>query len=375
MQEYPDSMQADHDAEAYWEHTAPYLRYCQATSYYRQFIYNYRNLYSFDSFELSKEDFLIFSEQMDQNFKNYEAWLDHVCEKNNIDLMFADRLWQAFDADFDADHFRYVFRFDQLVLQIDEAAESGFVGNKQALDFLELDEFRINSLEDYLSYVDQILVKLVSKNLVALKMGLAYHRSIDVEQVAARKAQRIFQQSARNSTQKKQLQDYLIYHIAGRAAELNLPVQIHTGYLHGNGGLLDRGHPVKLIPLIRDNPNTKFVLFHGGYPWTGEFAAMGKHYPNVYLDLVWLPQISRHVAIRTLHEILDTVPYNKLFWGSDVGNIDDAAGSLELGREVVATVLAERMENEGMTIELAHDVARCIFRENAIEVFELEKIR
>ena len=125
---------------------------------------------------------------------------------------------------------------------------------------------------------------------------------------------------------------------------------------------------------MRSNPNTRFVLFHGGFPWTGDFTVLGKCYPNVYLDIVWLPQLSRTSAIRTLHEILDCVPYNKICWGGDVGNIDDGAGSLELGREVVATVLSERIEKGWLNHEVAEDIARRIFRENAIDIFKLKNI-
>ena len=59
----------------------------------------------------------------------------------------------------------------------------------------------------------------------------------------------------------------------------------------------------------------------------------------------------------------------KYMWGGDVLIIDDAVGSLELGKEVVATVLSERVEKGWMTEEVALDVARCIFRDNATENF------
>jgi hypothetical protein len=100
-------------------------------------------------------------------------------------------------------------------------------------------------------------------------------------------------------------------------------------------------------------------------------VAIGKNFSNVWLDIVWLPQISKTEAIRTFNEMLDCVPYNKYMWGGDVSRIDDVAGSLELGKEVVATVLAERVEKRWMTEEVALDVARCIFRDNATELFRL----
>lgn len=371
MPDYNDDMEKEHDAEAFWEHSKDYLRFCRATSYYTQFAYNYQQLYGLEKPDLTKADFLDFSEKMDANFKQYDTWLDSVCSSKNIDKMFADRLWQAYDTDFDTAHFRYVFRFDQLVLESTEVALSHKITNKQALAFIQKDVLKIPDLQSYLDYIDAIVERLVLNDVVSLKLGLAYHRSLDFKPVKQQEVEKIFQSGQISKSDKTLLQDYIVFHIAKKAAEYQLPIQIHTGYLHGNRGYLDRGHPMKLLSLLRSNPKTKFVLFHGGFPWTGDFMVLAKCYPNVFLDIVWLPQLSRTTAIRTLHEMLDCVPYNKICWGGDTGNIDDAAGSLELGREVVAKVLAERIENGWATKEIAEDIARRIFRENAIDMFNL----
>ena len=63
MEEYPDSMIEVHDAEAYWEHTEPYLRFCRGTSYHAQFINNYKQLYGFAGDEFTREDFLKLSDR------------------------------------------------------------------------------------------------------------------------------------------------------------------------------------------------------------------------------------------------------------------------------------------------------------------------
>jgi hypothetical protein len=104
----------------------------------------------------------------------------------------------------------------------------------------------------------------------------------------------------------------------------------------------------------------------------GEFAALGKMFPNVYLDLVWLPQISRETAIYGLDQILDCVPYNKIFWGGDCHSIEESVGSLEFAKDVVATVLSKRIERGFMTEELAKEIASAIFRDNAIRFFDMK---
>jgi hypothetical protein len=94
---------------------------------------------------------------------------------------------------------------------------------------------------------------------------------------------------------------------------------------------------------------------------------------NVYLDIVWLPQISREKAVNALEEMFDCVPYNKFFWGGDCGLIEESTGSLEYGKDVVSEVLANRVERGLLTEEVALDIVDRIFRENVIEVFKLEE--
>jgi len=77
--------------------------------------------------------------------------------------------------------------------------------------------------------------------------------------------------------------------------------------------------------------------------------------------------------VQALDEMLDLVPYNKFFWGGDCAFIEESAGSLEFGRSVVAEVLDRRIARGLLDEELAREIIRAIFRENAIEVFALEE--
>ena len=232
----------------------------------------------------------------------------------------------------------------------------------------------MKSLDDYILLTDSVMAVFKAHGAVCIKNTLAYSRSIDFEDIDYAGARAIYDKSAPlNEQDKKKLEDFIFHHIVQQSIKLKMPVQIHTGYLAGNNSMLDNGHPMKLLNLLIKYPEARFILFHGGYPWVGDYTAIGKQFTNVYLDIVWLPQISKTAAIRGLHEILDAVPYNKLFWGGDVTNIDDAIGSLELGKEVVATVLAERVEKGWITEELARDIAKAIFYDNGVEMFQLKR--
>ena len=94
-------------------------------------------------------------------------------------------------------------------------------------------------------------------------------------------------------------------------------------------------------------------------------------FPNVYLNLVWLPQISREKAVSTLGTMLDCVPYNKILWGGDCHLIEESAGSLDYALDVVSEVLAERVCRGLLNEERALNILDGIFRENARALFKL----
>jgi len=289
--------------------------------------------------------------------------------------MFLDRYWNTLECDIDQDHFALVLNINQMVLFSSIRPSPGFepVMYKKAHD----EGYTIETLDDYLYFCNTIIERNIEKNAVAFKSSLAYSRTIEFEDVPYELAKKIFAKTSGQLSQEeaKLIQDYVFHWFIKKSIEHQLPVQIHTGYLAGNGNYLENSNPLKLVDQLLRYPEAKFSLFHGGYPWTSEFVALGKMFPNVYLDLVWLPQISREKAILTFDEMLDCVPYNKIFWGGDCAFIEESTGSLEYGKSIIAEVLVNRIERGVLTKDIAKDIISHIFRENAIEVFRLEEIR
>ena len=361
--------------DSLWNKFGKYYNYSRVTSYHEQFMNTLRILYGYDKPYLEKADLLnLYDRMIDNRYRHYDKWFDEVYKNANFKTMLNDQYWNHFNTEIDTAHFSLVCNISSCVLLVNEAAENKKItSDKNLLKLMGKEAIATENLDDYVNLIDSVLKIFKSKGAVTLKNVLAYSRSIDFEDVDYITASKIFNRSGKSDKlERKQLQDYIFHHIIGQAIKLDLPVQIHTGYLAGNSGWLDNGQPMKLLNLFIKYPQAKFVLFHGGYPWTGDYVALGKQFPNVYLDLVWLPQISKTAAIRTLDEMLDAVPYNKIMWGGDVLLIDDAVGSLELAKEVVATVLAARVEKGWMTGDIAMDVAKRIFRENAIDLFKLK---
>lgn len=116
-----------------------------------------------------------------------------------------------------------------------------------------------------------------STGAVAVKLQIAYYRSLDVARVADTTAGRVYESLARGervtSVDRKTLQDYLMRIVAREAGTNQLALHIHTG--EGGGPFFDTqgSSPLLLTGLINDYTlrNTTFVLVHGGFrstvPW------------------------------------------------------------------------------------------------------------
>ncbi|MBL7700050.1 MAG: amidohydrolase family protein [Chitinophagaceae bacterium] len=363
------------NTDSLWEHVGKYYNYSRALSSHAQMMNYLRILYGYDKPYVEKSDLPGLYRQMIANhYKNYNTWFDKVYHEENFETMLQDQYWDRFNTNIDTDYFKLVCNVHECISLVGEAATNKkIVSSESLLRFMGKKEVLINNLDDYTNLIDTVLNTAKRKGAVCIKNTAAYFRTLEFEDVDSNVARGIFDKSGALTAQdKKKLEDYVFHNIIKRSIDLDLPIQIHTGYLAGLGSRIDNGQPMKLINLFIRYPTAKFMLFHGGYPWTGDFVVLGKQFSNVYLDLVWLPQLSMTSAIYTLHEMLDAVPYNKILWGGDVGRIDDAVGSLELAKEVVATVLSERVEKGWMTKELAHDIAKHIFHDNAIELFHLK---
>jgi hypothetical protein len=359
--------------EALWATVGPYLDFSRNTSYYSHFLAGFRLLYGFEDPYFTKENVRTLSAQIAENYSRREEWYEKAFHQAGFETMFVDQYWAPFNTELDG---RF---FNPLVYSIasrEQLAAPDAPLQTNIYKLAEGEEKPIKTLDDYLAAADRLFEKFQGKNVVCLKNSMAYGRSLDYAEVPYEEAKLLFSRpsGSLSAAERKALQDFMFLWIINKSIACGLPIQIHTGYLAGNGNVLENGRPVKLNNLFLKYPKARFVLFHGGYPWTGEYAALGKMFPNVSLDLVWLPQISREAAVRGLDEMLDTVPYNKFYWGGDCHFIEESAGSLAFGKDVVAQVLAARVERGLMTEALAREVARGIFRDNAIRFFKLKTL-
>jgi len=161
--------------------------------------------------------------------------------------------------------------------------------------------------------------------------------------------------------------DYVIRFYLDQARERGLVVQIHTGMAR-----LDSSNPLLLQPLLQDYPDVVFDLLHGGFPWTAETAALAHAYPNVRLNLVWLPQISSEAAVQALKVWIQVVPdVRNISWGGDARSPEEMYGGLLAGKHAVARAFGELVEVGYIDSDTAIEGARAILYDSGAQTYSL----
>jgi predicted TIM-barrel fold metal-dependent hydrolase len=167
----------------------------------------------------------------------------------------------------------------------------------------------------------------------------------------------------------------MMHHILKIADSKGLVIQFHTGLLEGNGNYINNSDPSLLNNLFFKYPNTTFDIFHIGYPYQTKLAALGKMFPNVFIDMCWAHIISPFASRQALSDYLDTVPYTKISaFGGDYLFVDGVYGHLQLAKENVSRVLSEKVSEGVFDIDRALLIARNLFYDNPLRIFRISDI-
>ena len=82
--------------------------------------------------------------------------------------------------------------------------------------------------------------------------------------------------------------------------------------------------------------------------------------------------LSPGIGRRLLHELIETVPGNKIMaFGGDEVTVEMAYGHSRMARHVVTRVLSEKVSEEYMKEDEAIVLARAILRDNPTALFKL----
>jgi hypothetical protein len=361
----------------WWKSARDDFRNVRSASFYRYQRLAFRDLYGVDFDTITDQGAHDLDRRIFENYKNPKWLYQVVTERANIEIMFNDTYWNCHGFTPSYPWEAVVFNVTTLVRgfhrsEFENRTGSPFAGD-DPYDFAKKHGLPVNSLDDYLEVLNQLFLEARDKGIVCIKCTLAYQRTLRFENVAKEKAAAAFGKRQTQLTPEaiKEFEDFIMWRLCELAAKYELPFQIHTGQARIQGS-----NPLNLVDLLEANPKTKFILFHGGYPWIGESAVIvQKRSSHVWLDSVWLPMLSYSTAKRAFHEWLDAFPSNKILWGADCNHAEGIYGATELNRQCLAEVLTEKVIAGDLREEHALAIGRQILRDNALELFPQIKDR
>ena len=233
----------------------------------------------------------------------------------------------------------------------------------------------LSTLRDLEGALVSLVERYNARGNRGLKLAHAYTRTLASEDVPFDEAAAIYDRALGgneiSADEVKRFQDHLVFFIGAMANDMNLVFQIHTG-VQGNWGWVPDSNPVHLLPLIHRYRRVRFDLFHMGFPYVRELGMMGKHCPNVFLNMAWAYVVSMAASRQGLSEWIDLVPGARLLgFGSDVRTPEMIYGHLEMGRSCLADVLESKVQHDFLSEGAALDLAHRLLYDNAIELYRL----
>lgn len=351
----------DLSANERWQAFEPYWEHARFTGYGQALRLAIRDIYGID--DISTSTIGAINERI--RSKNAPGLYQSILiDKTKIRYSVLDDYWNETPVKPDQRFFVYARKFDRFVTP-DSAA---------AIEHLEqITGVSIADLNDLKKAMEKSFQQSLDAGMVTVKSTLAYNREILFHEVEATEAGRDLRALMRRGRKMpegfrrrvvrpyRRLEDHMFHHLIQLAAAHRIPVQIHTGLHAGNGNFIQNANATHLTNLFFLYPHVKFDLFHIGYPYQGELSVLAKIFPNVHVDFCWAHIISESLSRRALHEMLETVPVNKIFgFGGDYRYPELSYAHAKMARRNVAHVLAEKVASgfctEDEALEIAHKI-------------------
>jgi uncharacterized protein len=341
----------------------------RALSFYRYQLPAFQDLYGIDFDTITDEQARSLNARI---FKNYEdaRWFHEVVTgRANIELMLIDPYWARFTF---TNAYPFAVPVINVTTLIGGTRPEAFPPNESLVRFASDEGLGLETLDHYVAVIERLLQKGKAAGGVCLKTTSAYARTLQFDNAPKERAANAYgrPRNQLSADEIKAFEDYIMRRLVELSAKLDLPFQIHTGHARIQGS-----NPMLLVDLIAANPRTKFILFHGGYPWIGETGAIATRHKNVWIDSVWLPTISYSMAKRAFQEWLEVVPSNRILWGADAHHAEGIYAATEMTRRCLAEALAEKIDRGELREEHGMRIGRQILRDNALELFPQLKER
>src|SRR5262249_31397877 len=216
---------------------------------------------------------------------------------------------------------------------------------------------------------------------VAIKFEAAYFRSLYFSDPPRAKADEIYAKyhsgGIPTEADYRLFQDYIFRVLIDQAGKLNLPVHFHSAVGIGDYFSLRNGNPLNLENVLRDPryAKTKFVLIHGGYPYTLDMIWMTAA-KNVYTDSSLMGYYGCRSELKNILKQWISLFPERIMFGSDAFPFGDALGAEETfwlavrsARTAVAAALAELVSEGAFNEEKALELARLYLHDNAARLY------
>jgi uncharacterized protein len=238
----------------------------------------------------------------------------------------------------------------------------------------------IYTLENFVKSMKLAFDEALKRGVVAVKVNVAYARTLNFENVSADAARKVFRNLINGNENfeisfkdAKPLQDYMLHQLLDMARKQGLPVAFHTGLQAGNGNVLNNSDPALLTNLFLEYPDINFVLYHSSYPYGGTLSAIVKNFKNVNIDMNWTYSISQSYAERYLNEWLEAVPASKIMaFGGDQRSVENTYAELQIARKIISNVLIKKVSEGDLTEEEAKTTAKMILHDNQVRFYNLK---
>ncbi len=328
--------------------------------------------------------------RMQEQGAQYPSW---VLDQMGVETMLANRV--SMGTSIQPPRFRWVPYVDALIFPLDNSMIAARNPDRKAFFALE-DQLRQRyltaaglaarpkTLAEYLArVVTPTLERQKRGGAVAEKFEAAYLRSLAFDPVERGDADRIYARfaatGAPGDADYKPLQDFLFRYIASECGRLSMAVHIHT--MAGAGSYFDIGgaNPLHLESVLNDPSlrRTKFVMLHGGWPFTREIGALLTK-PNAYLDFSAQSLILQPATLAaSIREWLELVPEKVMFatdaypYSNEMGWEEGGLMAARTGRRALAIALTGMLRDGEITRTRASELARLVLHDNAKTLYGL----
>ncbi len=345
--------------------------------------------YPYDDFQPEHAKWLADKEKAAEKDGGTAYW-DGILDKLNIETCLANRV--ALAPYLDPKRFHWVFFVDSFLFPLNNRDQTGknpdmgvYIPLQEKVLHRYMQQENVSALPadlaGYESLVRQIVTDNQKKGGVAMKFEAAYFRSLYFSDPPRDKAEAIYAKyhagGVPSNEDYRAFQDYIFRVLIDQAGKLNLSVHFHSAVGIGDYFSLRNGHPLNLETVLRDPryAKTKFVLIHGGYPYTLDMIWLTAA-KNVYTDSSLMGYYVYPSELKNILKQWISLYPERMMFGSDAFPFNDAVGAEETfwlavrsARTAVAAALAELVAEGAFTDEKALELARMYLHDNAARLY------